>query len=504
MSNHAIRVDDATASELRQWFEVAAEMDPARRAQWLQQLPITAATRRSLESLLVADAIEDDVLSTPAPIWPPTPAPTPFEADALIGSRVGEFELISILGQGGSAVVFRARRARGGARQHVALKLMRHGLFSHEAQRRFHREQSLLAQLSHPNIAHLIDAGISEAGVPFIAVELVDGLTLTDYAAIHELDLRARLQLLVQLCHTVDYAHRALVVHRDLKPSNVLVSTRGEIKVLDFGVAKWLSDTLTTATHEIALTPSYAAPEQFQSGMPSTSVDVYALGVIASELLLGARLGVDGSLPRDGLQAEKLADELRHLDRDLYTILRTALAGEARARYPSARGLADDIDRFLQQRPILARAPSARYRLRKFLARHRALVAISSGFLIVLMAAVGLALWQAGVAREEARRARSVSDFVSDLFAPLRDGISQAKQPSLSELVAQGVIRMDQTANLSPTAKVELLFLFARLSANLNEHEQARQLRERAQALAQSASAAGLQRSESGASTSPP
>jgi len=422
-----------------------------------------------------------DPLHTPATV-PLQPAG--FEVEALVGSTVDGFRIVSMLGEGGSAVVFRAEREVGGATQTVALKLLRTGLFSSEAQRRFQREQNILTQLSHPNIAHLIDAGISVAGIPYIAVELVDGLTLTEYASRHRLVLAARLRLLADLARAVDAAHRALVVHRDLKPSNVLVNSAGQVKVLDFGIAKLLGDEIDTATQHIALTPAYAAPEQFHSGAVTTAVDVYALGVVAAELLLGARLGVDATLPRDTLEVDALRRGWRQLDHDLATILRTALASEPVARYASAQHFADDIEHFLHNEPIAARAPSALYRARKFVARHSLLVAVSGAFLISLFAALGLAVWQAGIAKEEARRANSVSRFVEGLFAPLRDGVAAGKQPSLTELVAQGVARIDQTPELGAAARVDLLLLFARVNDYLNERDRMQALTTRASALA--------------------
>lgn len=474
------------SSQLRELFERCAELDAIARDAFLNEHGIGEGTRRLIESMLAADARSGDVFAHPAQAWVDELQPQPSDANELLGGSIGGFRLLSMLGQGGSAVVFRAERQVGGALQPAALKLLRTGLFSPDAQRRFRREQAILGQLAHPNVAHLIDAGISEAGIPYIAMELVEGVSLTDYAQQRALDLPARLRLLAQLGHAVDAAHRLLIVHRDLKPSNVLVTPDGQIKVLDFGIAKLLGDTEDgdTQTQHIALTPAYAAPEQFRRGAVTTAIDVYALGVIASELLLGARLDTDAGLPRDTDEAETVRQRWRALDADLITVLRTALAADAQRRYASARHFAEDIERFLRNEPIAARAPSRRYRARKFIARHRLGVFAACAFVAALIAALSVAVWQARLARQEARRANSVSAFVEGLFAPLRDGIAEGRQPSLTELVGKGVARIDQTQELGTAEKVDLLLLFARVYDYLNERGEMRRLTERASELA--------------------
>jgi eukaryotic-like serine/threonine-protein kinase len=479
------------ASQLRELFERCAELDAIAREHFLREHGIGEETRRLIASMLAADARDDGVFAHPAAAWADDLRPAASDANALLGSRIGGFQLLSILGQGGSSVVFRAERRVGGALQPAAVKLLRTGLFSAEAQRRFRREQAILGQLSHPNVAHLIDAGISEAGIPYIAMELVEGSSLTDYAHSHALDRDARLRLLAQLGHAVDAAHRLLIVHRDLKPSNVLVTADGQIKVLDFGIAKLLVDTDDdqTQTQHIALTPAYAAPEQYRRGIVTTAIDVYALGVIASELLLGVRLETDATLPRDTVGTDTAdADDARRrwraLDTDLVTLLRTALCADVQRRYASARHFAEDIERYLRNEPIAARAPSRLYRARKFVARHRYGVAAAIVFVAGLLATLSIALWQTQLARQEARRANSVSAFVEGLFAPLRDGVAEGRQPSLTELVGKGVARIDETPSLGATEKVDLLLMFARIYDYLNERDQMRALTERASLLA--------------------
>src|SRR5262249_37535171 len=193
-----------------------------------------------------------------------------------------------------SSTVFRAAREHAGVRQIVALKLLRRGLYSDEAKRQFRRERQALAQLHHPDIAQLIEGGITETGLAFIALELVEGAPITEHARTLELDLPMRLRLFLRVCRAVEAAHRALIVHRDLKPSNVLVTRDGHVKLLDFGIAKLLDADDETQTRLPAFTPAYAAPEQRAGAPVTTATDVYALGVLLGELVTGQRLN-DGS-----------------------------------------------------------------------------------------------------------------------------------------------------------------------------------------------------------------
>ena len=245
--------------------------------------------------MIAADADDDVVLERSADAV----ARAIGETDATPGlagraRRIGPFELLEVLGEGGTSTVFRAERTIDGVRQIVALKLLRRSFYSQDAQRQFRRERLALSQLRHPGIARLIEGGISETGLAYIALDLVDGVPITDHARNNRLDLRARLKLFLQVCRAVEAAHRALIVHRDLKPSNVLVTADGEVKLLDFGIAKLLDADDETQTHLPAFTPAYAAPEQ-RSGAPiTTATDVYALGVLLGELVTGQRLN-DGS-----------------------------------------------------------------------------------------------------------------------------------------------------------------------------------------------------------------
>ena len=384
-----------SAASLRDLFHELIELEPGPRAKRLAALDIPEESRLRLQALLVFDEIaalrpgQRDARFTggdltadvsdrvqamlaadvrmPALARAATDVIGRLREDdemlglSLIGTRIGTFRLLAVIGQGGSSAVFRAEREAGDGSQTVALKLLRTGLYSANAQRRFRREQAILAQLTHPNIASLIESGVSSAGIPYIAMELVDGLPITKAADARGLDVEQRLGWFSTLCRTIEAAHASLVVHRDLKPSNLLVTHAGDLRVLDFGIAKLVDeDKFATHTQSIAFTPGYAAPEQFSTLPPTTAMDVYSLGVVLGELLTGRKLTGnlrasvaiatvgenDAPLPTGLPPRTALVGRLRG---DLDAILVTALADEPARRYRSAGAFADDIERYLER-----------------------------------------------------------------------------------------------------------------------------------------------------------
>ena len=455
---------------LRACFDQLIELTPAQREAWFAAHALDAGMHRELLDMLAADLDDAPLLATTAAALAQQFTPPHEDGVGLIGSSIGSYRLIEVLGQGGTSVVFRAQRASGAGTQTVALKLLRTGLFSADGQRRFRREQGVLAQLSHPHIAGLIDGGISAAGIPYIAMEFVDGLPITEYANARALGLRERLQLLVTVCRAIDSAHRTLVVHRDLKPSNVLVNSAGDIKVLDFGIARLLDDDdhHATQTHAISLTPGYAAPEQYLPGPVTTATDIYALGVLMGELLTG-RLLPGGRTRSDlsracaeaaaampaGLPAALALSRL--LRGDLDAIYNTAIASDPARRYLSAALLADDLERFLRNQPVTARTPSVWYRLRKSMQRHRTASIAAMLALSAIVIGVSLALWQAHVAREQAQRATAVRDFLIELFDASKAGQLPAQRLTLDQLVQRAGDRLQTQTDLSVPTRVELL-----------------------------------------------
>jgi len=498
---------------LRGLFEEALALDPAARGAFLDRHCPDPALRARIERMLAADTAGDHaVLDQGAEAIARVIGDADFAQGLPAGSRIGPFELIEVIGEGGSSTVFRAARTIDGVRQIVALKLLRRGLYSSDAQRQFRRERRALAELNHPGIARLIEGGVAESGLAYIALDLVEGVPITDYAREHRFDLRLRLKLFLQVCRAVEAAHRALIVHRDLKPSNVLVTSEGIVKLLDFGIAKLLDadDDETTRTRLPAFTPAYAAPEQREGGLVTTATDVYALGVLLGELVTGQRLhGGSGRTPSSEISGESADGVLpagpaatrRQLRGDLDNIVLKAIDPEAERRYASAGEFAHDIERLLDGRPVAAHPPSRWYRARKFVARHRGGVATAVAFALAIMAAFGLALWQADVARQQrniardaaeraeshARRAQAVQDFLGDLFrANSRNQPDpvKARQTTARDLLDLGAQKIEASMNDAPEAKLGVLQLLGQLYDDLELADEAVRVRKQAVELA--------------------
>jgi serine/threonine protein kinase/tetratricopeptide (TPR) repeat protein len=493
-------------NRLRDVFDRVLDLPEAERGQWIEMEIPDPDDRAALRLLLGAEAGHGplDMPSTERILR--IGAEPELEADGLVGQRIGAFRLMRLLGQGGMAAVFLAEREGAEFRQQVAVKLLRRGLYSAVEQRLFRREQQALAALSHPNIAHLIDGGVSEAGIPFLILEFVDGSPLTQFAAEKALGLPERLRLFVVVCRAVAAAHRQLIVHRDIKPSNILVDTGGHVKLLDFGIAKLLTEEDDGATRAGlgALTPGYAAPEQYAGDAITTATDVFALGVLLQELLLGGRApdgDTDARRPSSLLQGDATiawplpiprASLVAALKGDLDNIVLKAQASEPERRYASASELADDVERHLDAKPVSAHPPSGWYRTRKFVRRHRGSVALSAAFAIGVLASLGIAVWQAKVARAEAanaraeaQRANTTRDFIEDLFEPVRDQVAEGRMPSLRDLVDTGAAQLDSTSDLAPAQRVDLLMMFARLQQYLAEPGRSLELAEQAHVLAE-------------------
>jgi eukaryotic-like serine/threonine-protein kinase len=422
-------------------FDQVSEADPAERDVLLTDLcKGDVELQREVSALLVSNerqaAFEQNVIAMKVELaseWSRSQSPHVVVAD---GSRIGPWKVIRELGRGGMGIVLLVERADGQFEQRAALKLIKRGMDNEALLTRFLRERQIVARLEHPHIARLLDGGITDEGLPYFAMEYVDGTPFLQHCAERQLGLRARIKLVIDICAAVQFAHRALIVHLDLKSSNVLVTNEGTVKLLDFGIAKMLVDDLDVAqTRESSsrpLTPAYAAPEQLFGETVSTATDVYALGAIIYELLVGARpypfantttleeirKVVDTTPPlapslRATSESPVTAGQLRG---DLDTVVLTALKREPERRYPTVDALAQDLQRCLAAEPIRARRDSAWYRVRKFTSRHRMGVALASLAAIGLIATTSVALWQLEVAREQARRAELVTGFVIDIF----------------------------------------------------------------------------------------
>ena len=470
----------------RELFETALALGPDQRATFLAGCCVDPALRTAVERMLASDAADgvrvldeslDNLLESVGDFINEAPP---------AGARIGPFRLLDKLGEGGTSIVFRAEREQAGVRQLVALKLLRRGLYTQDEQRRFRDERRALAQLRHPGIARLIEGGLTDAGVPYIALELIDGESITEHACNQRLNLRQRLGLFIAVCRAVEAAHRALIVHRDLKPSNVLVTREGEVKLLDFGIAKLLdadADSDDTRTQHAPMTPAYAAPEQFARGQITTATDVYALGVLLGELITGQRRAPgDARTPSSQVSADSDPGALpaspqitrRALRGDLDNIVLKATAEEPERRYASAGTLADDIERHLSDQPVVAHPPSRWYRAHKFVARHRGGVATTVAFLLAILAALGLAVWQADVARQQAQiaraqaqRAEAVRDLLVGIFDAEIPSRPHAQMPGTAELLERGAQRARTDLVATPAVQSDLLTALGRVYDHL-------------------------------------
>ena len=452
--------------ERRHWLRVEAAGDPEVVAE--------------VEALLAADAETIPELDvTPAELLDAVrPPPEPVE-DAR---TVGRYHLVRELGRGGMGAVYLAEREDVGLR--VALKLLRPGagLASPDHVERFVLERRLLARLDHPLIARLLDGGVTTDGTHWLAMELVDGEPITGFCDRLLLDVPARLRLFEDVCEAVSYAHRNLVVHRDLKPGNIYVVEAGghwRPKLLDFGIAKLLEEDAggepITVTGRWPATPEYAAPEQLEGRPVTTATDVYALGVLLCELLTGKRPAPAGSRSGPGFGREIR----RTLGSDLENVVVKALEADPTRRYESASALADDLRRYREGLPVRARAPTAGYRARKFVARHRTAVAAGALMLTSLVAGLGTSLWHAAEAdraRQDAERALHTSEqvraFLANLFNARSSPDARRAALTLTEVLEQGLRQADQLED-QPVVQANVLEEIGRVYYDRGEFERA-------------------------------
>lgn len=451
------------------------DLDPRQRAARLARIAVDdAALAAELRRLLAADdapgLLDDDVGQAAATMMSRLVGEDgrPTRPGASRGKRVGHYCLVERIGVGGMGEVWRGERSDD-FQQQVAIKLIRPLMDSPVLRERFARERRILARLDHPGIARLLDGGVTEDGTPWYAMEFVRGVDLVSHANAQAADARSRVELLLQVCAAVAHAQAQLIVHRDLKPSNVLVDAQGRVRVLDFGIARLLDDSADsrlTGTGMRLFSPAYAAPEQIMGEAAGTATDVYALGALLYELLTGrtphpgrgtsperllAGLAQE-TAPRPsqalrershGAQTVQGAISARELTGDLDTIVAKALQPEPARRYAGAAQLADDLRRWLDGRPITAQPDTAGYRMRKFVARHRFAVGSASAVLLALLAGLGIALWQASVAREQAERTQQTFDFVMSLFTQATPTRSH-NDMTVTALLREGLGQLDE------------------------------------------------------------
>jgi serine/threonine-protein kinase len=463
-------------AELERLFYEALGIAPLARARFLDGACRDPELRREVESLLSADEAADGFLERPAFHFP--------------DQRIGPYRLLRILGEGGTSTVYLAVRDDQ-YRQRVAIKVIKPGMDSRQILARFHQERQILASLSHPNIARLLDGGTTAAGHPYFVMEYVEGAPLDVHVA--HLDLEARVELFRAVCQAVHYAHRNLVVHRDLKPSNILVRADGVPKLVDFGIAKLLNPELAglgaepTATLFRLMTPHYASPEQVQGKAVGVPSDVYSLGVILYKLVSGERpYEIDtGSLH----EIERIVCEVnppppsqrakQKLSRDLESIVLMAMRKEPDRRYDSAHELAEDLRRWLERRPVIARRATLGYRAWSLVRRKPGVVAAA---LLVAASLLGGAIatasaWSSAVRqseRAEAQRLRAEQTlaFIVALFKTENANVDTARL-SVDELLARGSERLRSEWREAPELQAALKHTLGVVQRNLGAYGRA-------------------------------
>ncbi len=418
----------------------------------------------------------------------------PFAA----GHRIGPYRVEKLLETGGMGSVYRAERADGTFAKSVALKIVRPGRHTAEAEARFRLERRLLARLEHPHIARLYDAGETEDGLSYFVMEYIEGRPIDRYCDEEALDRSARLRLALKVCSAVQFAHRNLVLHRDIKPANILVDADGEPKLLDFGIGKLLSDPSQeqgdrlTATAQQLLTPSYASPEQVRGDAVTTATDVYALGVLLYVLFTGRRPFEDADNPL--ALARAIAEEepippsrairehrlpAHELEGDLDAIILLALRKEQEQRYSSVERLADDLRRFQDGHPVLARQGNLLYRAGKLLRRHR----VSAAALVLLVLATIGFVWstlrQAEHTARERDRAQEVEAVLVDAFRQA-DPLTTGEVVSARQVLDRGAARISHELEDQPTTQATLLQAIGEAYLGLGEAEAAERLLRRA------------------------
>jgi hypothetical protein len=441
-------------------FEELEPLDPARREARLAQVsPEIALQVRAL----LEGAARRGVLDGPVPEIETAAAAPP--ASFAPGARIGAFEVVAPIGMGGMGEVFLAERQDAGFTQRVAIKLLRvDSMLSTEI---FARERRLLAQVDHPNIARLIDGGITPEGRPWMAMEYIAGEPLDRWCEIHKPSFDTRLRLFAQICEAVSHAHANLIVHRDLKPSNVMIDAGGRAHLLDFGVAKLLADGGDALVQTQALiTPDYAAPEQFDSGLVTTATDVHALGALLFELLTGRRPWQSGgSLPtivrrvvtEEPPQPSKVAASLAdapvppaRLKGDLDAIVAKAMRKQPAQRYATVEALADDLDRARTLRPVQARHGSRRYALGRFVRRNRLPIGAVAAVIVALLLGAGAFAVQArrtaverDIALAEARRSDAIVQTLTLMLGTSPSSADLTVKQSLDQSAARMLARLD-------------------------------------------------------------
>jgi len=419
-----------------------------------------------------------------------------------IGDKIGSYQIHSQIGQGGMGRVFLANRIDDEYQHQVAIKVIEEQTVSAQAIQRFQTERQILADLSHRNIAGLIDGGTTEKGLPFIVMEYVEGKPIIEFCESNQLDLKSRLKLFIQVCSAIEYAHQNFVVHRDIKPNNILVTDNGEVKLLDFGIAKLLVDdnkqeNLQLTHQDIRLlTPTSASPEQISGQTITTRTDVYGLGALLYHLLTGEplfnleseiRIELEKAIcdkipqrPSEVVASKDSQLKTKQLIGDIDTMTLKALQKDPQRRYSSASQFSEDIDNYLNNYPILARPDSLLYRMKKLVRRNRSTVIVASVAVIAFIGSITFYTIQLAKQRDvatiERQKAEEVADFVLGLFEVSDPSHSKGEKITAKNLLDAGAIRVESELANQPIVQQMMRRVLGEVYYKLGDVDQAEKL----------------------------
>lgn len=502
-------------TQFKEIFEAVVDLPLSERASLLaDRCAGDAEMRVGIEKLLAADDAAGGFLES-SPFDESIGKFTELRSQKFIGQAIGDYHIEREIGAGGMGTVFLATRTLGDISQKVAIKIVHEGLHSKEILRRFLIERKILAGLEHSGIARLIDAGQTADGLPYLVMEYIDGRPLDEYCTAKDLSIGERLSIFRKMCSAVAYAHRRLIIHRDLKPSNILVTTDGDVKLLDFGIAKLLvpagADTPQTATLMNLLTPAYAAPEQIRGETITTATDVYSLGVILYEILAGVRPFSFGDKnyqeivrvicetdPTAPSEVWREKETLRRLDTqknrsvsteisaspvrrvaasqlrgDLDNIILKALRKDPERRYQSVEQFSEDIERYQKGLPVSARPDTFSYRATKFFQRNRLAVASTALIVLLLIGGIVGTTWQAMRAARQQKiaeqRFAQVRELANNVIFKYHDSIanlngSTAVRKMLVEDATKYLDSLSQDAGADEDLQNEMALAYAKLA----------------------------------------
>ncbi|MEO8460645.1 MAG: serine/threonine-protein kinase, partial [Dokdonella sp.] len=474
---------DATVSaqqwlRLQELFEHLVGLAANERAAWLETTEPDPELRKAALALISADS-DNGALLTRRML---SALHDSLGESPINGMQLGNYRLIEEVGSGGMGTVFLAERIDAEFDRRVAIKLIR-GIATRDASQRLRRERQILANLSHPNIARLLDGGTSEAGQPYLVMEYIEGSSITEFSRDRALELNQRLRLLQQVCRAVQYAHQRLVIHRDLKPANVLVRHDGTPALLDFGIAKLLDASASGQQTQTALpwfTPAYASPEQRRGEPVSTATDIYGLGSLLHELLTDTvpKPDAEGTLVAPSQLATAGNPTLS--DRELDIIVGTATHLDPERRYRSAEALSEDIERYIRRRPIHAAPDTLGYRVAKFIRRNRfataavaAAIALSLVFTWRLASERDRAVQAETKAVQESANTQQVVDYLIDLFKAAEPEQAGNKPIDPRRLIDRGRAQIDTRLADQPQQRARLLAALGKIYLELGLPDQA-------------------------------